>query len=53
MNIILFDYNRENLLPLTYTRPVSYLRVGIYSIKEKCEFYFDNVYIKTEEYLSK
>tara|TARA_Y100001968_G_scaffold332691_1_gene391839 strand:+ start:1214 stop:2365 length:1152 start_codon:yes stop_codon:yes gene_type:complete len=53
MNIILFDYNRENLFPLTYTRPVSYLRVGIYTIKEKWEFYFDNVYIKTEEYLSK
>ena len=53
MNIILFDYNRENLFPLTYTRPVSYLRVGIYTIKEKWEFYFDNVYIKTEEYLHK
>ena len=53
MNVILFDYNRENLFPLTYTRPVSYLRVGIYTIKEKWEFYLDNVYIKTEEYLSK
>lgn len=41
MNIILFDYfnNWENLLPLTYTRPISKIRVGILTIKEKWEKY--------------
>jgi UDP-N-acetylglucosamine diphosphorylase/glucosamine-1-phosphate N-acetyltransferase len=39
MNVILFDYNpwRDSLQPLTYTRPVSELRVGILTIKEKWE----------------
>ncbi len=38
MNIILFDSEaRENLLPLTYTRPVANLRVGILTIREKWE----------------
>ena len=38
MNIVLFDDQfRANLLPLTYTRPVSDLRVGIFTIKEKWE----------------
>jgi UDP-N-acetylglucosamine diphosphorylase/glucosamine-1-phosphate N-acetyltransferase len=37
-NLILFDdSNRENLLPLTFTRPVSEIRVGITKIKEKWE----------------
>ncbi|MBN1253002.1 MAG: GlmU family protein [Bacteroidales bacterium] len=42
MNIILFDYidNWENLLPLTYTRPISEIRVGILTIKEKWEKMF-------------
>ena len=36
INIILFDAEeRKNLLPLTYTRPVSELQVGIMSISEK------------------
>ena len=37
MNYILFDFHEdwENLLPLTYTRPVSEIRMGILSIKEK------------------
>lgn len=36
MNIILFDNDvREQLLPLTFTRPVGDLRVGILTIKEK------------------
>lgn len=35
-HIILFDSeNREHLLPLTYTRPMSELRVGILTISEK------------------
>ena len=36
-NIILFDASdvRENLLPMTFTRPVADLRVGILTIREK------------------
>lgn len=39
MNLILFDShkNRENLLPLSYTRPVADMRVGILTIREKWE----------------
>ena len=37
-NIILFDNEaREQLLPLTFTRPVSELRIGILTIREKWE----------------
>lgn len=37
-NLILFDDEiRDNLLPLTYTRPVCELRVGILTIREKWE----------------
>ena len=37
-NIILFDDdNWEGLLPLTYTRPICELRVGILTIREKWE----------------
>lgn len=37
MNVIFFDDNevRKNLLPLTYTRTISHLRVGITTIGEK------------------
>ena len=52
MNFILFDYNREAFLPLTYTRPVAELRIGISTIKEKWEHYFDLISVKTEDYLS-
>lgn len=38
MNFILFDDgSRNNLLPLTYTRPVADIRVGIFTIREKWE----------------
>lgn len=38
MNYILFDDNSwENLLPLTFTRPVSEIRVGILTLREKWE----------------
>lgn len=41
MNIIFFDdENRENLLPLTFTRPACELRVGILTIREKWEKHF-------------
>ena len=37
-NIILFDDdNWKNILPLTYTRPICEIRVGILTIKEKWE----------------
>lgn len=39
MNYILFDDNcRDHLLPLTFTRPVADLRVGIMTIREKWEY---------------
>ena len=39
MNLILFDChkNRENLLPLTFTRPIADIRIGILTIREKWE----------------
>ncbi len=55
MNLVLFDChkNRENLLPLTFTRPVADIRIGILTIREKWEKVMN---IKscslTEEYLS-
>jgi len=54
-NIIFFDdQNRDNLLPLTFTRPVSELRVGITTIKEKWLFYMEApVSYQTVDYLSK
>ena len=55
MTYTLFDDKwRNHLLPLTYTRPVSELRIGILTIREKWEKYLD-IQIsswKTEEYLS-
>jgi len=54
MNIVLFDdQNRANLLPFTFTRPVSDLRVGILTIKEKWEKRMDaQVSTLTLPYLS-
>ena len=38
MALILFDdYSWDNLLPLTFTRPASELRIGILTIAEKWE----------------
>ncbi len=53
MNYILFDgFDRENLLPITYTRPVADIRVGIFTIKEKWEKYLNTtVSCKTQDYL--
>ncbi|MBI9069786.1 MAG: GlmU family protein [Salinivirgaceae bacterium] len=53
MNYILFDDKTwEQLLPLTYTRPVAEVRVGILTIKEKWEKYLQSTcsYF-TKEYL--
>ena len=42
MNLILFDgEERNNLLPLTFTRPVSEIRIGILTIREKWEKHFE------------
>jgi UDP-N-acetylglucosamine diphosphorylase/glucosamine-1-phosphate N-acetyltransferase len=55
MNYILFDgTNRNSLLPLTFTRPVADLRIGISTIKEKWETYLTSqLSYKTQPYLSK
>ena len=54
MNIVLFDNpaTKTNLLPFTYTRPVSDVRIGILTIREKWEKLLpaDYSYL-TEEYL--
>ena len=52
--IILFDSEeRQSLLPLTYTRPISDLRIGILTIKEKWQYYFPNSIIEvlTQDYI--
>jgi len=54
MNIILFDdSSRGQLLPLTYTRPVAGILVGMLTIAEKWQHYFPQAKISfsTEEYL--
>ena len=51
MNLILFDQDPEIYFPLTLTRPVSYLRIGISTIKEKWERFFKSVSVKTSDYL--
>ncbi len=53
-NVILFDSDiREQLLPLTFTRPVCELRVGILTIREKWEKWLDaKVSYITQDYLA-
>lgn len=54
MNFILFDHHRDNLLPLTFTRPVADIRIGILTIREKWEKMLGaKTSSKTEAYLSK
>ena len=55
MNIILFDDDkRVNLLPLTFTRPCSELRVGILTIAEKWSKYVsEKISHITQDYLAK
>jgi UDP-N-acetylglucosamine diphosphorylase/glucosamine-1-phosphate N-acetyltransferase len=55
MNYILFDdATRIQLLPLTFTRPVADIRIGILTIREKWEKMLNaKTSSKTEEYLSK
>ncbi len=53
MNYILFDGTvRNSLLPLTFTKPVADLRIGILTIREKWETYLDSTTTTlTEDYL--
>lgn len=55
MNINLFDYYREELLPLTFTRPVGDLRCGIFTFAERWEKIIKNstVGFQTTPYLKK
>jgi len=54
MNYILFDSSfRNNLLPLTFTRPVADLRIGILTIREKWELMLnEKTSTLTEPYLA-
>ncbi len=56
-NIILYDVAeiRDNLLPITYTRPVAEIRLGINTIREKWERAFPGRYSYkvSADYLSK
>jgi UDP-N-acetylglucosamine diphosphorylase/glucosamine-1-phosphate N-acetyltransferase len=54
MNYILFDGPyRDHLLPLTYTKPVADLRIGILTIREKWEKLLETTTTTvTEDYLS-
>ena len=54
MNIILFDQNRKNLLPFTYTRPTAAFRCGILTLAEKWQkrLLVAELSYLTEEYLS-
>ncbi len=54
INIILFDDDmRDELLPITFTRPVGEIRIGILTIKEKWEKWMNaQVSFITQDYLS-
>ncbi len=54
MNYIMFDdQSRNNLLPLTFMRPVADIRIGILTIREKWEHYLKvKTSSLTETYLS-
>ena len=54
MNYILFDANRESLFPLTHTRPISEIRIGILTLKEKWAKYLgSDPSTQTADYLKK
>ena len=54
MNLILFDQNRKNLLPFTYTRPIAEFRCGILTLSEKWSKRVSEASVSylTERYLS-
>jgi len=53
MNIIFIEPYRNQLLPFTYTKPISELRCGIFKMKEKWANYFTDAKFShiTENYL--
>jgi len=55
MPIVLFDAHcHSNLYPLTYTKAVADLRIGIYTIKERWQQLLQqNVFVSTVHYLQK
>lgn len=55
MNIVFFDDQTwKNLNPITLTKPVADVRIGILKISEKWKYFFSgNIFYKTESYLSK
>lgn len=55
MNYVLFDdKTHQNLLPLTFTRPVSDIRIGILSITEKWKHHLGReISFLTQDYLRK
>lgn len=51
--LIVFDIQRDTLKPLTYTRPIAELRLGILTLKEKWEKYWGaTASYATVDYLS-
>src|SRR4051812_26778223 len=55
MNIVFFDDSSwESLLPLTFTRPVAELRIGILKISEKWQRYISGAAVSfhTRQYLA-
>jgi UDP-N-acetylglucosamine diphosphorylase/glucosamine-1-phosphate N-acetyltransferase len=55
MNVILFDQEAvwKNLLPLTFTRPVSEIRIGILTIKQKWDVWLKTTCsYSTQKYLT-
>ena len=54
MSIVLFDgAGHKNLQPLTFTRPVAYLRIGILTIQEKWNKYLNQeCSVRTKDYLT-
>jgi len=54
MNYILFDDSTwQNLLPLTFTKPVAEIRIGILTITEKWERYLNGkLTFQTQDYLN-
>ncbi len=54
MSIVLFDGNaHKQLLPLTYTRSVAGIRMGIFTMQERWErITGEKIYVQTENYLS-
>ena len=53
--IVLFDGQcHKSLIPLTFTRPVAHLRVGIFTISEKWSHFFgQDVHVRCKDYLIK